>query len=269
MRPFYLDLLHEELGRRRRARQSRGNRYSLRAFARDIGIDPTYLSRLLRQEQVPDLQRAREIASALQLPHAVSDAFVRSVADLRSEAKLRRAGVEVEGRTGDKWPELDADAFEIISRLYHYAILELTYCAGFRAEPKWIAKYLGLTVIEVEQALRRLRSLGLLEDDKERGLRKSSQRLTTADRSSTTAALRAHQREIMQKSIRSLERDQLDRRCMMGLTIPIPEGSVAIAKKMIEEFIAAFTREMSRGEPAEVYQLGVSFYPLAGAFSDP
>ena len=51
---------------------------------------------------------------------------------------------------------MSIDKFSVISEWYHYAILELTYVSGFKADYKWIARKLSITVEEAKVAIERL-----------------------------------------------------------------------------------------------------------------
>src|SRR6476620_5405421 len=62
-RPFYVNLLCEKLTQRKQ----RNPRYSLRAFAYFLGLDPSALSRILAGKQDLSLRAAKNIIQTLQL----------------------------------------------------------------------------------------------------------------------------------------------------------------------------------------------------------
>lgn len=59
--------------------------------------------------------------------------------------------------------ELTQDTMSLVTSLRHFAILELVRLSDFRADSRWIARVLGLSVDEVNIALTRLIRLGLLK----------------------------------------------------------------------------------------------------------
>jgi transcriptional regulator with XRE-family HTH domain len=107
-------ILHEEFLRRRR----RNPRYSLRAFARDLGVHHSTLSRILRGQQRPRTTGLTRFASRLRL-----------------DANLERASRDAES---------DAAVLATLAR------------RGFRPDTRWIATVAGLTIDAVNLALFRL-----------------------------------------------------------------------------------------------------------------
>jgi uncharacterized protein (TIGR02147 family) len=153
------------------------------------------------------------------------------------------------------------DDFAVISDLCHYALLELTFADGFDPAPRAIARRLGLTTIEVEQALARLKRLGLIEA---RGdtLAKTERFVQTADPQLTTPALKAQQREIIARSREALEKQSLERRSHTGMTMCIDPARIPIAKKMINDFMFRLCEVLEGGPRREVYQLSVGLFSL-------
>jgi uncharacterized protein (TIGR02147 family) len=74
--PFYSTYLAEELNRRKR----RNNCYSLRAFARSLGIDPAILSRAIAGKRSLSAKTIRKIIYKLNLTELEMKMFVESSA---------------------------------------------------------------------------------------------------------------------------------------------------------------------------------------------
>lgn len=79
----YRDLLLDEL----RRRQARNVRYSLRAFARALDMDPSTLSKILRGKRALSMRKAFDLAMRLQLPTDAANAFMGSVMQESQRAK--------------------------------------------------------------------------------------------------------------------------------------------------------------------------------------
>jgi transcriptional regulator with XRE-family HTH domain len=118
-------LLESELAHRR----ARNPDYSLRAFARQLAVDHSTLSRWMRQRRPMSARSIEQLGARLRMP-----------------AKQVRVFVEHRGSEG-------AD----------FAILELVRRSTFRPDSRWIASRLHITVDEVNVALQRLLRLDLLE----------------------------------------------------------------------------------------------------------
>jgi transcriptional regulator with XRE-family HTH domain len=107
-------LLEDEL----RRRQSRNPRYSLRAFARDLDVHHSTLSRVMRGRQQVSQRTLVTIAARLRIPDL----------DILASASA----------------EAEANVLASVKR------------DGFRAESRWIATVTGLPLDEVNAALHRL-----------------------------------------------------------------------------------------------------------------
>ena len=111
--------------------------YSLRAFARILQIDASALSKILNAKRAV----TPEMLTKLGLKLGLGKQELKSFKGIKSGA----------GALGHlDFDTIDADQFKIISDWYHYAILELTAVAHFRADTKWIAKTLGITASEAK-----------------------------------------------------------------------------------------------------------------------
>lgn len=255
--PFYRNVLSSTLTSRRK----RNARYSLRAFARALGVDAGLLSKIMNARMVPSDNVARQIAVGLELSAEEQRLFLKSVTEHRLEtAKAANDGDETETKARTE-AEIEAEAFQTISRMYHYAILELTNVKGFRPEPRWIAERTGITTIEAEQAVARLLRLGLLAHDKDT-LRKTSTRLEIKNRDLSTPALRQHQREVLRRGVVALEKVPIERRSNSSLTMAIDPAKLNLARDLIRDFSDRLCTLLSTEESTEVYQLGVALFPV-------
>lgn len=135
-------------------RRCAGNeKYSLRAFARDLKIHHGTLSQILRNRRMLTPAMVKRLAPRLGLDatSTVRYALAAANAAFTEPAALRLAR------------SITADAWAALSEWPHLAILELTRLPEFRADSRFIARVLGTSVDEVNLALQRLLRLGLLE----------------------------------------------------------------------------------------------------------
>src|SRR5436309_2305259 len=121
----YRSILREELEQRCKANP----RYSLRAFARDLGLSPSGLSRILREHQGLSGSSALRIARKMKMSSEETERFRNLViaADGRSRdhRKAAQTQLAVEEESRRRFQRLELDVFRAISDWYHYAILEL------------------------------------------------------------------------------------------------------------------------------------------------
>ncbi len=252
---YYRDCLKAELDRRLR----HNPRYSMRSFARAIEMDVGALSRVLAKKQTISLKTARKVADRLNLNPSEKEYFLLSVVEDRKSESVSKV-VRSEGRAMQPNP-LDHEIFRVLSELHHFAILVLTTTDDFQSDPRWIAKRVGISVMEAKLAIERLTNVGLLVEE-EGVLKKSEGNLTTADKSVTSPALRKHQKDVLGQAIKSLDNDPIEERSMSGVTMAIDPARIEFAKKMIQEFIHNLATFLEDGDKKEVYQLSISLFPL-------
>lgn len=73
----YREMLMNEF----KERVARNKRYSLRAFARDLGVNPGYLPKLFAGKTIPSLETAQDIADRMRLEKVEKARFLKSVAE--------------------------------------------------------------------------------------------------------------------------------------------------------------------------------------------
>jgi uncharacterized protein (TIGR02147 family) len=256
--PFYKLCLQRALANR----CSRNPRYSTRAFARALGVDHAALSRFLSGERVPSYKVALKILKNLDLSPSEEQEFLSSIAQIRKQTLQRVSPVFKKMPSVPETKELSLELFRVISDWYHYAILELTFVNGFKSDPKWIAKELGISVAETKMALDRLLQLELLENDENGSLRKSLGHITTADKHITNSALKLHQKQILQRAIESLENEPIETRSMTSMTMAINPEKLPVARQMIEEFTQNLCQFLEADKRKQVYELGICLYPV-------
>lgn len=253
----YRAFLRQELERR----QTSNPRYSLRAFARSLELDPTYLSRVLAGTRLLSISAAQKIARALNTSDGETKLLVEAAASSAMAKRLRRLDVRSEGETQSVVTEIDSDQYVFISDMLHYLLLEATCLDGFQSDARWLARRFGRTVMEVEYALARLIRLGLLSSASQ-GFAKTNRHLMTKDVAKTTPALKASQRQILNSALKALKDDSIDRRSATGMTMAIDPEKIPLAKSMIADFTQKLCEVLESGSRKEVYQLSVNLFSL-------
>jgi uncharacterized protein (TIGR02147 family) len=264
--PYYKLYLREELARRCEHNPS----YSLRSFARALEIDPAVLSRTLGDKRAMSYKVATRIIDNLCLSPKERDIFLESVAEDQKQRGLRRSFAQVSPLSGASASvgEIDAEIFRIIGDWYHYAIQQLSLVDHFQSDPKWIARQLGITVLETKFAIQRLIAVGLLAEVDGR-LMATHSSVDTKDKTSSTPALRKYQKQILTKAIYALENDPLPRRSVSSMTMPIDADKLPLARRMIQEFTNNLCDVLGSGKRSALYQLSISFFPLERMEDEP
>lgn len=250
--PFFVQCLIDDFDQRK----SRNSRYSLRAYARDLSLDVSQISKFMAQKRLPTLEIGQAIAAKLGLVGRVAKEFRESIA----QARIHQA-MGSDPKAEEEIFEFEQDLVEVVGSLVHYQIMELTFVNGFKSEPKWIAKRLGATAIEVQEAIARLLRLGLLER-RDGSLCKTNHHIQVRDRSRTTPALRELQKEILREASNALQNVPIEQRHAIGMTMAISEEKLPIAKKLMDEFLFKLCDVLEDGTRDRVFQLSMHLFPV-------
>jgi uncharacterized protein (TIGR02147 family) len=146
--------IRSALRERLRAAVRRNPRYSLRSFARSLGINHSTLSQVLRGKRRLSARALEVVGKRMGL----SDETVHAYAENSSKTPKGKNYPEAIRRIS-----FDLDTFQLLSVWHHHAILELIQIQKFKTDSRWIAHTLGIAVEDVNIALQRLLRLGLLE----------------------------------------------------------------------------------------------------------
>lgn len=264
--PTMVSFLYTEFEKRR----AKNAHYSLRAFARDLGVSAGVLSQVLQGKRPISLKLVESIVSALGLDQKSATKLKLSVAEIQLKRNLKRLDPQVKellrfkgSSVSYKNPRvLDAEVFNLISRWYCAAILELTFLKDFKLDAGWIAEQLGISPVEARLTILRLKELGLLTEDSRGLVRKINDHLELSDPARTSQARRTKQIEIRQKAIESIHQDPIESRHMTSMTICIDPELLPQARTLIEKFndeLADFLESKSR---KRVYALEIGLFPL-------
>jgi uncharacterized protein (TIGR02147 family) len=238
-----IELIKAEFLRRKRDNKN----YSLRAFAEYLEIPPGRLSELLSGKR--PVSKKMKVKISLRLGLKNIDEFLdNTVGNLTFEKR-------------EDYHFLNNDAFSVLADWYHFAILSLADTKDFQAEPKWIAKRLGISVVEATLALAKLQKLGIIE------LEDGAFRKTHKNVSSTTdiesQALRISHRQSIQQAMLAINEVPIDLRDITSITMAIDLKRLPIAKKIIKEFRLKMSDLLEQGDQSEVYNLNIQLLPVS------
>lgn len=242
------EFLSAELTRRLQARPG----YSLRAFARDLGLSPGELSEILRGKRPLSPKKTARVAERLGL----SATETRALLGMGRLEAAGVAGVPLAERA------LTLDLFHVVSEWYCFAILNLAETKGARLDPRWIAGRLGISPTEAMVALEKLERVGLLsrEDD---GTLAVDDEFVLAPDGIPSEAIRKYHRAILQKAIAALETQPTDRRDISGLGVALNPRDLPAVRREIREFQQYLAKKYgAAGRKTEVFQLEIALFQL-------
>lgn len=256
----YRNYLRSEFEVRARA----NTRYSLNAFARDLGLSPSRLSEILNEKQGMSREVAARIAGLIGLRPDESERFCDMVdleharsAERRQLAKIRLEHREVD----DSYWMLQNDVFQLMSDWYHFAIVQLVELPNFRHDGRWIARALRISRGEAEGAVARLLRLGVLQETKS-GLQKTKDFMATTD-GVPSGAIRKFHAQVLDKALIALGEQTVENRNYSVNFLTIDKAKLPQAKEMMKRFRRRFVSEISSGTRKEsVYCLSQQLFEL-------
>jgi uncharacterized protein (TIGR02147 family) len=249
------NILLQEFNRRVRVNA----RYSLRAYARALGLSSGALSEILRGQRPISLKGAVKISKALGLGQAEAKKFYEAVETQKRSALSELAWNAPPPRPLDR-KQLDEDAFHLVSEWYHFAILNLMDCEGFRWQARYIARRLGVSISQAQMAMGLLLRMGLVARQEEQV--RASQDFVLSPSGISSAAIRKYHRQMLEKASQALELQKVSEREMTGIGFAIDPGKVDQIKKEMADFQDQIIAKYSKGKKHEVYFLEMALFRI-------
>lgn len=237
-----IELLNAEFERKCEKNKS----YSLRAYARDLGVQAATLSHIMKRKRAPSPEFKEKVYSALKL-------------SVDQKSYLESTSEEVY-----KFTKKEMDVFLSLSDWYYDGIIELLRTKGFESQNEFVATRLGIGIEEAESAIKRLLQLGLMKKMPNKSWNATSENTIMYGGDQTSFALQKLQRQLMEKAIEALEHVPKKNREQASMAMAINKKDLPEAKKRIKEFHQDLCKYLQRPnrEADEVYQLVTTLYPL-------
>jgi uncharacterized protein (TIGR02147 family) len=241
------------LRERLRAAVRRNPRFSLRSFARRLGIDHSTLSQVLRRKRRLSARALETIGKRLGL----GDEAIRAYAV--SYKKRPRAGNR---RENIQKIDLDLDTFQLLCAWHHHAILELIHIRDFKTDSRWIANALGIAVEDVTIALQRLLRLGLLEmAARDRWIDKSGD--VEFQGALTDQACDLMNQEILDLTAEAIRVVPARHRVHRQMVVAIDSRKLPVLQALADEFMQELRSLVSEWDAKDdVYHVAISLFPI-------
>lgn len=241
--------------------------YSLRALARDLGVSPAFVSKVMSGEKLPPRERLEKLCYLLELDVLEKEFVVKTVMlDSFGTKVLSRIDAKPRRTVGTKGPRTTSDApsRQVLGSWMNLAVLEGLTLRPPHCEPGALRERLGLTEAQWKQTIQTLLNAGLIEERDGRYQKKDELLYIAGGRS--RAEVRAFHEMMILKARAELNEKTLqadyERRLINGFTVAVNPDNVEQVKAKILRFMDEITREAAAGECKEVYQLNVQFFPL-------
>ena len=229
-------------------RKTKNVRYSLRAYARDLTMNPSTLSRIMSGQLNPTLDSIVSIIKKLKLS---------SIQEVRALA--RYSSFQAVKPLMDEY-QVSSQQANIEQDSWHYsAILEAFNLSSPPQTLLQISQITGIAPALVESKLCLLTELKLLVR-MQKGWKRSTRKNTNG--SQATASVRKVIKEYLDLAVESMNRDPVEQRLITGTTAAIDPSRLPEANEMIREFRVQLIDFLTGGERKEIYRLNLSLHPI-------
>lgn len=248
--PYYIKILSNEL----ESRKANDQKYSLRYFAKDIGMHVSTVSSVLRGLRPFPWRYAKSVAHRLNLSDPEIKQFIRSIHTEISDSDLEYGSKNA--------MEIDVEQHSrIIEEWEYYAILTYFETTKPSSHVEVIAQRFGLTEQRVQIVLAVLVECGFLKKDLKGLFYRSTDSIKTSEDISSETLRRGHlqELEIAKKKLETIEPALRD---ISSITFAADAEKIKQAKKLIRSFRSKLSNLMLTENSSEVYLLNIQLVPL-------
>lgn len=246
------------------ARREKNRSYSLRAFAKQLGLSPAFVSLVFQEKRHLSPKVAVRVARKLKWNDQKQKYFVNLIEFENPKTEISRETAIEQivkfNRSKFKIQSLKAEIFAVISVWYHNAILALLKINHSKHTIETIARRLKLDKFETKAALQRLKNLGLVQLN---GTEWTSTENLLELKSIPSEAVKSFHSQMLKKAADALRQQSFEEREFSNLTITVDLSQLELAKTKIREFTKEMAELLDGTNSTEVYQLSVQLFRLS------
>ena len=224
--------------------------YSLRAFARDLGLHSGTLSSILQDRR--------------KIPIHLVDNLSEKLTSLSSHREILKTELQRAKKAKVKTFKFDKivderNAENIVIDGVYFTLLSLFNCSNFRSDIAWIASRLDVTQNKVKEVLGDLVKASLVSVvDGQYKMNKHAH--ATRDDVSSEVLKRAHE-AILSVAANKLRTVEVSKRDFTSIKFPCDPSKMAEAKKEVRKFQRKMMRLTKSDKSTEVYEMAILLFP--------
>lgn len=247
---YYIHILQEHLSSKQKLNPS----YSLRAFARDLGINAATLSQVMKGGRPLPIKNSLSVVEKLGLKADERTLFLESL--YRSRTTLDNIKLSEK----DERLMLNESHNKVMAEWEHFATLSLFDVEEFVCTPEEVANRLAITLIRAQVVINNLLLSGLVTNDNGVLIKAQKSVRTTEDISSE--AIKKGHHEALDIGKTKLETIDVMLRDFSEITLAMDIEKIIEAKTIIREFRQKMAVLVKDGKKTDVFQLAIQLYPL-------
>ena len=236
-------------------KQQQNPQYSLRAFARDLEMDPSTLSKVMKGTRGLTIKDSRFVAQKLNLNPQERTLFLESL--YRTKAQIDDIKID----PVDTRFMLDESYHTVIAEWEHFVVETFLELDGIDPTVEEVAKSLGISIDRALEVLINLKNCGLIVEDENGKLKKAHSKIRTPE-DVTNKALRESHLETLELGKKKIDDVEVELRDFSSMTLAVDMEKIPEAKSIIREFRQKMMALLKNGNKTEVYQIAIQFYPV-------
>ena len=249
---YYLETLKSKLSQRQRGNPA----YSLRAFARDLGMHPGTLGKVIKGQRPLPVKISKQVIEKLDLSPAEQTRFIESL--LRRKTNIDLIPIDAL----DERHIVDESNFRVIAEWEHFAVTDLFDIPSFEATIEDIANRLSISIDRSEVIVKNLMKSGLVKIDTNGKLERTYDDIKTTEDISSNAIRQSH-KETLTMGLNKIEEIELELKDFSSMIAAVDLEQLTEAKTIIREFRQKMASLLRNGSnKTDLYQLAIQFYPV-------
>ncbi len=246
------------------AKRARNARYTLRAFARDVDLSVSQMSRVLKGTAGISTESASQIASRLKWNEKETEHFLNLVNIEFSRSQMGRLSAKQKQMSAQEaFPNGEPSAFNHLQEWYYLPLMCLVDLPDFDENPKWIASRLKIEEAEAESALQTLQEIKLLVQNSAGRLAASGEYFSNS-KGLPSRAVRQYHRKMLKKAYESVESQNTHERYLSSVMLAVDENQLEEAKqylkKVADDFRLKFCNDLTQKN--QVYALNLQYFGI-------
>ena len=246
--------------------------YSLRAFAKKLGLSAGALSSILNRKKKLSVERGYEVAKALGLNTEETEYFMALIQleGAKSEAlkiqyleKVKNLNPKISQSKNLKQTILSLEHFKLISSWYGLAVLELISSPVGEWNAKSISKKLRLTKLDTELTLERLLKLELIEEAGSGAFKRSVETVMITSQVPSDA-LRKYYEGVHGESLKSIKEQSPAEKVIGAQVFSFDTSQLEEVRRLTNSYLDSLNDLAATGKnKTEVYQAIANVFRLS------
>ena len=236
--------------------------YSIRAFARRVGVNSGALSAILSGKRNASVKIAERVAERLMLDPQERHELLSKFPKRRLPSRAREAGVTTGEVIDSQYLKLNAAQFKVIADWEHLAVLSLMETKDFESGVTWMANRLGVTETRMRTVIDNLLALNLVALNDVGKLIRTQERVRSPDDQGRDLSINRNHEQALEQARASLFRDSTEDRDLTSITMAIDVKKLSMAKELIRKFQDELSDLVETGDRTEVYRLSMQMIPV-------